>query len=390
MNVLLCPMSDPGYLYPAVAVGRELRDRGNDVLVLGRASAAPALRHADLPFLAAEGIGEAECFSVRSWSRQGLAQYRAVLRAAAETGADVIVTSVLSHGALLAAEVLDLPVVVLGFAAYLWDYRAGADSEPESPAVRAWRTREFARGYRSLREQAGLRPRRDQRPETPLLGSAFLLRGDPVLEYPGAVLPERVRHVGPCAWEPPATASELAQIDARLARIGKPVIYVHLARCFRGPSLWPQLNAAFTGGPFQAVVECGRGKAEEPDPGSDILVVRKPWMGPLIDRAGLVLCSGTSAPVLNALLRGRPLAVAPGDSEQPLLAEACVRAGVAVYLRQADGPRSHAALRAAWDDGPRERAAELGRALAAADSTRQAADVVTEVAGRLSAVSTGQ
>jgi len=27
MRVLLCPLNDPGYLYPALAVGRELRRR---------------------------------------------------------------------------------------------------------------------------------------------------------------------------------------------------------------------------------------------------------------------------------------------------------------------------------------------------------------------------
>jgi UDP:flavonoid glycosyltransferase YjiC (YdhE family) len=389
MNVLLCPMSDAGYLYPAVAVGRELRDRGHDAVVLGRASVASVPAHAGLPFLAAEELGEANGFSVRSWSRQGLAQYRAVLRAVPVTRADVIVTSALSHGALLAAEVLDLPVVVLGLAAYLWEYPAGAENEPKSPAARAWRTRGEAGRYRSLREQAGLQPRRDRRPETPLLGTTFLLRGHPSLEYPGALLPGRVRHVGPCAWEPPAAPAELAEIDAHLGRIGKPVVYVHLGRWFQGPSLWPLLNAAFADGPFQAVVELGRSEAEEPAPGTDILVVHKPWMAPLIDRAELVLSGGTSAPVLNALLRGRPLALAPIGSEQPLLAEACVRAGVALCLPQPAGAQSLAALRAACDDGLRGRAAELGRALAAADSTRRAADAVAGVAHALP-VSPGQ
>lgn len=389
VNVLLSPLSDAGYLYPAVAVGRELRDRGHDVLVLGRASAAPVLGHSGLPFLAAEELGEAGGFSVRWWFQQGLTQYRAVLRAALETRTDVIVTSVLSHGVLLAAEVLDLPVVVLGLAAYLWEYPAGAESEPEAPAARAWRTRDVMRLYRALRERAGLRPRRDRRPETPLLGSAFLLRGDPVLEYPGATLPVRVRHVGPCAWEPSAAVAELAEIDAHLDRIGKPVVYVHLGRRFAGLSLWPRLNAAFTGGPFQAVVEHGRSRAEEPGPGADILVVHKPWMGPLIDRAGMVLCSGTSAPVLNALLHGRALAVAPAGSEQPLLAEACVRAGVALYLPRTAGPRTQAALRAAWGGGLRERAVELGHALATTDSARRAADDVARVAGSLPVASKG-
>ena len=52
-----------------------------------------------------------------------------ILRAAALVRADALVTSVLCHGALLAAELLDLPVVVLGLAAHLWDYAAGGGEE---------------------------------------------------------------------------------------------------------------------------------------------------------------------------------------------------------------------------------------------------------------------
>lgn len=391
VNILLCPLSDGGYLYPSLAVGRELRDRGHRVSVLGRALAGPAVSHAGLPFIEAEARGGEGGFSVRWWFQRGVAQYRAVLRAVPEAGAEIIVASELSHGVLLAAEVLDLPVVVLGLAAYMWDYVAGGEGEPRSPADRAWRTREAMRFYGLLRAEVGLAARKDRRPETPLLGDGFLLRGDPALEYPGGVLPARARHVGPCPWEPAATEAELAEIDAHLERVGKPVVYVHLGRRFNGLSMWPRLNAAFTGGPFQAIVERGRTRAEEPRPGADILLVRKPWLGPLIDRAGLVLCSGTSAPVLNALLRGRPLVVSPAGSEQPLLSEACVRAGVAAYLPQTAGPEALATLVSAWHDaGLHRRAGELGRRLAASDSARRAADAIARVASGLPVASGGR
>ncbi|MGW2548204.1 hypothetical protein ACWC5I_46955, partial [Kitasatospora sp. NPDC001574] len=46
MNILLCPLSDGGYLYPALAAGRELRRRGHRVGVLGRAGAAAVVAEA--------------------------------------------------------------------------------------------------------------------------------------------------------------------------------------------------------------------------------------------------------------------------------------------------------------------------------------------------------
>jgi UDP:flavonoid glycosyltransferase YjiC (YdhE family) len=380
VNILFCPMSDPGYLYPSIAVARELRRRGARVHVLARPGAAALLAEADLPFLPAEPYGGRQSFNVNEWFGRAPRQYRAIRDAAREVQADVLVTSLLCRGALLAAEALELPVVVIGLAAHLWAYQENGAVEPEFPARRAWRTREMLRNYNLAREQVGLPRRSAGAADYPLIGTALLLRGDPALEYPAAVLPERVHHVGPCTWEPRAEPEELAAVLDRLDRVDKPVVYVHLARIFDGTSPWPRLNAAFTDGPFQAVVELGRSDDPRPAPDADLVVVRKPWMGPLLDRAEFVLTTCTSAPVLNALLRGRALGVSPDGSEQSLLAEACVRAGVAAYVPNELSPDPVKVLRSAADDsGLREQAGELGRRLAAADGGGRAADIIQRV-----------
>lgn len=377
MKVLLCPLSDAGYLYPAIAVGRMLRRRGHAVHVLGRASVAPVVAQAGLPFVAAEqGDGQGG-FSVRRWRDGGAAQFRATRRAARQVGADAIVTSVLCHGPLLVAEALDIPAVVLGLSVYLWDYRAGGGGEPQPDTSREVRTRETVRVYHELRAEVGMPPRADRWPSTPLHGAALLLRGCPQFEYPGGVLPERVHHVGPMPWEPPADPEFLAMLQEHVERVGKPLVYVHLGRFFGGRRQWPRLNAAFTGGAFQAVVEQGRSTDPTPDPDADILLVRKPWMRPLMERAGLVLTSGTSAPVLAALLLGRPIGVSPNGSEQPVLAAACVRAGVATYVTDDPGADHRSVLRSAWrDEALRARCRGFGRMLARTGGPARAAEVV--------------
>lgn len=386
MRVLLCPLSDPGFLYPAVSVGLELRRRGAAVHVLGRTSAAPLLAGTELPFLAAEACGGAHAFDADRWFRQARGQYEAVRHAARDTGADVLVTSVLCHGALLAAEALDLPVVVVGLATHLWLYRADGASASRSSgpeSLRLWRTREMLRYYEEGRERVGLPSRPAGDPggrDFPLSGTALLLRGHPLMEEPGAELPERVHHVGPCMWEPAAPEAELDAVRKRLDRVGKSVVYVHLGRVFQETGPWPRLNAAFSDSPFQAVVEVGRSADPLPAPSADLTVVRKPWMGPLIDMAGFVLSHGTSAPVLNALLRGRALGLSPNGSEQTQLTEACVRAGVAVRVPNACDPDPVEVMRRAWqDDGLRARARGLGRRLRAADGEAKAADIVEGV-----------
>lgn len=384
MNVLLCPLSDGGFLYPVIAAGRALAGRGHTVHALGRAAAAPVLAEAGLPFAAVEDFGERTGFSAARWGSTGMEQYRAALRAAVETRADVLVTSVLCHGVLVAAEVLDIPVVVVGLSIHLWDYRSGGEGEPMGETRRV-RTRDTVGHHTALREQAGL-PRRP-RQGNPLLGNALLLRGTPALEYPGAVLPDRVHHVGPLAWEPAADPGELAELQEVLDRTAKPVVYVHLGRYFEGLNLWPLLNAAFTGGPFLGVVERGRSRDPRPAPGADLVLVRKPWMGPLLDRAGLVLTSGTSAPVLAALRQGLPIVVSPNGAEQALLAAACLRAGVAVRAPAAVSPDPAAVLREAWrSPGLRARVRDLGRELTAGDSAARAATVVEQVVSASAAV----
>lgn len=382
MRVLLCPMNDLGYLYPAIAVGRELQRRGAQVHVLATEKVAPLLAATGIPLLAAESYGGQQAFMVaRRVYNEEPAQYQAIRRAAREVQADVLVTSILCNGALLAAETLDLPVVVIGFAAHLWAYKSGGETEPDSASAgRAWLTRELLDRHNDARRQLGLPTRPPEGTDLPLLGTALLLRGDPAFEHPGAVLPDRVHHVGPCTWEPQPHPAVLQKIMDRLDQVGKPVVYVHLGRTFGGESPWPRINAAFTGGPFQAVVEQGRSHNPQPAPDADIILVRKTWMGPLIDRAGLVLTAGTSTPVLNALLRGRPLGVSPMGSEQPLLARACVRAGVAAYIPPGPDHDHHRILRSIWHDGAlRTRAGELRDRLATAGGACRAAGIVEQI-----------
>jgi UDP:flavonoid glycosyltransferase YjiC (YdhE family) len=380
MNILLCPLSDGGYLYPAIAAGLELGRRGHVVSALGRVRVAPVLAAAGIPFVPAEHLGEPTGFSAARWWGTGMEQHRATLRAAALTRADMLLTSVLCHGVLAAAEVLDIPVVVIGLSVHLWDYQAGGSGEPQVK-TRENRTRDMVAHHAGLREQAGLRPRRYPRAQDPLLGAALLLRGAPELEYPGTRLPGRVHHVGPLAWEPAADPAEISELRQHLDRNGKPVVYVHLGRFFEGINQWPILNAAFTAGPFQAVIERGRSRDPRPASNADILLVHKPWMGPLIDRAGLVLSSGTSAPVLASLLRGKPLGVAPNGAEQPLLAAACQRAGVAVRVPGNATGDLAVLLRSAWQDrGLHGHARDLGRKLAAVDSAARAGDIVEQAA----------
>jgi hypothetical protein len=100
-------------------------------------------------------------------------------------------------------------------------------------------------------------------------------------------------------------------------------------------------------------------------------------MGPLIDRSEFVLTSGTSAPVLNALARGRSLGISPVGSENMVLGSACVRAGVGLYIPSTLSQAPQSVLRSAWRHTSfRIRAEKLGRRLVMTDGGARAADII--------------
>ncbi|HTJ67827.1 MAG TPA: glycosyltransferase [Actinospica sp.] len=329
MRVLLCPWSSAGYLYPATALALELHRRGHDVALVAGGPAAHAARAAGIWVRQAPPAA----FDVADWFHNGADQYRAVVELVRETRPDVLVASVLGLGTLLAARMLDLPVVVLGLTCHLWPYAEPNASAAEDPEQRGWRLAQTLRIWDTVSGSVGLAGSRPTVDAAPLLGTAFLLRGHPELETPGRVLPAAVRHVGPLWWEPAAgDETERQRLAAHVDRVGKPLAYVHLGRTFGGESLWSWIETAFRGSGYQAVVELGRSEPHRAAPGVDVLTVRRPWMSDLLQRAELVVTNGTTAPVLGALLHGRPLFLRPNGGEQRVLAAACVRAGVAERL----------------------------------------------------------
>jgi UDP:flavonoid glycosyltransferase YjiC (YdhE family) len=96
-----------------------------------------------------------------------------------------------------------------------------------------------------------------------------------------------------------------------------------------------------------------------------------------------VVSAGTTAPVLGALLGGRPLLLAPAGGEQPLLTGACLRAGAAVRIppEAAEAAQGAALITSAIGDpvlAARTRA--VGDWLRQSKSESRAADLVESAA----------
>ena len=385
MRFLFCPLEGPGFVAPAIAVARALADRGHAVTFLSAAGSESMLAAAGLTALAARER-RISPFAVASWAvpEAIVAQAVHTRMAAIDWRPDVIVTSQLALGPLLAREELDIPVAVIGLAAYLWP-RAG-----EVPAVDAcgddevrWRGADMWRIYNEARRSCGLGPIGGARFERfPLQGDLFLVQSVPELESDVAALPSAVRCVGSLAWDPPRDPEVDGWLTARGPRSAPPLVYAQPGRAFGGSDFFEPLLGALATRDIDVVADVGRRElaVEQLRPGSwckSRLPVHQ-----LMPHVAAAIGNGHTTTVLAALAHGVPLLLFPNGSGTDDIAARCVAAQAAVVVPQTNLTAravGEALDRALHDPLLRRGAGRLREALARIDGPARACDALVKL-----------
>ena len=382
MRFLFCPLEGAGFVASSVAVAHALAARGHEVMFLSAAGGEAMLAEAGLPALAAREQ-RVSPFAVASWSvpEAIVAQAVRTRRAAASWQPDVIVTSQLALGPLLLREQLDLPVAVVGLAAYLWPL-AG-----EVPPVDAcgddevrWRGADMWRIYNQARRFLGLGPLAGARFERfPLGGDLFLVQSVPELEPEVAALPPTVRCVGSLAWDSPRDPDVDAWLTARAPHSARPIVYAQPGRAFGERDFFEPLLEALAVRDVRLVADVGRREhaVTQPPPGS-LCRSRLP-AHQLMPHAAAAMGNGHTTTVLAALAHGVPLALFPNGSGTDDIAARCAAAQAAVVVPQAQvTPRTvgDALDRALHDPVLRAGAGRLREALARIDGPARACDAL--------------
>jgi UDP:flavonoid glycosyltransferase YjiC (YdhE family) len=277
-------------LFPVVGLARRLRASGHGVGFVTGSWARPMIEAQGLTWLA----GGPE-FRTRRWHDPGsaLRQSHAVCAAAAAWQPDVLLTSALALGPLLAAEHLARPVAVAGLLAPLWE-TGRQDWDPQ--------VGELEQAYRRARTAAGLR---GAGPPAPLLGDAWLRPGPRGRLPPGP--DRRVHDVGALLWSPPPPAALLDWLPEAGA------IYLQPAPRFGGPGFWRCAVQALAAQPAAAATA----RMDGP-PGA----LPAAWhvaphvsIEAVLPRAACIVASGTSTVAQAALRHGVPAVLLPGGSE---------------------------------------------------------------------------
>ena len=359
MRVLLCPIGSRGFVYPMIGIARLLQQRGHQVAFATSIDFAGVIADAGMERLPRDKTDGAS-FQLNNWGHPLVIaiQVRHVQHAIERFHPDVMLSSTLALGPLIAGELAELPVAMLGLATYLWPVAIPGGAHRSVDPHAEWRHREMVALYNAARRLFGLSRSPGSLDASPLLGSLYLLQTVPLLEPLTEHLPERVRLVGSCLHEPEAPDPDLfewleSHSDRRL-------IYVQHGSVFRaGESFWSGLVAAADELGIRAAASMERHRSAPPAGCDEKWLVRGHVpQQPVLEQAECVVCSANTTAVLGALTHGLPLLVFPTGGEQPALAARCLAAGAATVL-PASSPLGviHSALERVLDGGDQRRAA---------------------------------
>jgi MGT family glycosyltransferase len=335
MRFLFCPLAGHGYVYPMIGIAQALRKRGHSAAFVTGPDFGDTLAKEGMQRIPL-GKRDKPSFEIFSWT-DPLAIAKQILHvefALKHFLPDVIVTSHLAFGPLIAGERHNLPTGVLGFATYLWPTRVGIDDSPHSKEAKhqEYLHRAMTDDYNRARQTIGLSLLKTDAATEMMLGYAFLVQSVPELERDFNHLPTQVHLVGSCVWEPEENDNILLEWLAEAQSAKEPIIYVQHGRLFHLQSFWPFLVDSLKNKSLRVVATVGRtDTAKFPAP-ANFLVCNHAPQGPVFARAVAAVLTGNTTSVLGALLNGVPMLLTPGGGEQPVLARRCAQAGAAVCV----------------------------------------------------------
>lgn len=379
MRYLFCCLASYGYIYPALGIALKLRTQGHQVAFVTGSKFHYILTALEIPCITYPPLDQI-AFNVKDWflPESVVKQIQYTREGIQCFAPNAIIGHQLALGPLLAAEFCRLPILVLGFATYLWPLAQPlASRSSQSISLSQWRYDNAIERYNTFRRWLKLPITSVQPWDSPLLGNIFCVQSVPELEGRTTVLPERVQLIGSCLWEPTQKDPNLeAWLDKEPEKY---LIYVQLGRSFEDGNIWSVLVDLLKDAPVRVVAAIGRmdDAAEFIPP--NFFVREHIHQGSILSKARLVISNGHSTSVLGAITHGLPSLLFPCGSGTEDIAERCINAGVAHLLpmdvtnTQIQAMLDHILV----DEGLRLRSENVKLAFQQIDGCQTAADLIT-------------
>jgi MGT family glycosyltransferase len=351
---MVCAVGWTGHLFPVIALARELRARGHDVLVETFERWRDTVERAGLGFVAAEeqfAFAEMARLKGAGDGRPTMAHVaRAMIPAIRERRPDVVVSDLFTLAPVVAAEAAGVRTVTLiphvypvhepGLPFYLMGLLP-----PRTPLGRgAWRAlhplqptldlrhRRVQRRLDATREELGLPPRR--RLHGAISDGLAMVATFPQLEYPRR-WPPHVHVTGPMLFELPHPDVELPEGHDPLVLIAPSTSQDPRCRLVR------VALEALDGEPVRVVATTnGRPPWSLRVPANAVVVE---WLSysRVMPRVSAVVCHGGHGTVTRSLAEGAPVVVCPADADMAENGARVAWSGSGLMLPRAlVGPRS--------------------------------------------------
>ena len=384
MRVLCCPIGSRGFVYPMIGLARNLKERGHQVAFATSAAFEGVIAEAGFERLP-RGNADGASFQLANWAHPVAVsiQVRHVQYGVERFHPDVLLCSTLALGPLIGGELAGLQVAVLGLAPYLWPVPVPGGTTRSEDRDAEWRHRETLALYNSARALFGLSALPGSLDDSPLLGALYLLQSVPDLEPLTDHLPERVRFVGSCLYEPETADGEVLDW-LECGGEGRRLLYAQHGSVFRtGQTFWSGLVAACDELGTRVAAAMERNRSAPPAFRDANWLVRGyvPQQVVLAQADGVV-CSGNTTAMLGAITHGLPAVMFPTGGEQHALAARCLEAGAALALSPSSPVGEvRAAMERILDSGEQRQAARrLQAAFAAYDGPQLVATALEELA----------
>ncbi len=391
MRFLLAAFGDPGHVFPAIALGRALSERGHEVVVETWEERRGAVEGAGLGFTAAEEYRMFPPPDPDSADGAHAAEAaRALLPLLEEMRPDAVVSDILTLAPALAAEKAGVPLATLIPHIYpvvesgLPFFAIGLQP-PRTPVGRGiWRAGTRAlnvgleHGRRDLnrqRERLGLVP--VERFHGGISPDLALVGTFPQLEYPRQ-WPAGVEITGPMTFEVPHPEIELPPGDDPLILVAPSTAHDS------GNHLVRTALEALADEPVRVVATTNRVAPQSPIevPANAVLVE---WLSysQLMPAASLVVSHGGHGTVARALGAGTPVLISPiiGDMSETAMRIAWAGAGLSLPWRLCrPTPLRWSVRRLLEEPSFAERARELADWGREHDGARRGAELVERLA----------
>ncbi|MBO9534458.1 MAG: glycosyltransferase [Solirubrobacteraceae bacterium] len=393
LRIALGSFGEAGHTFPVLALARELRARGHEVMV--------HTWHRWQPDIEAEGLvfAKAPQYALDPETGTYLEPYEAVRRAVLDSeddfrrfAPDVVVSDVLTNTPALIAERLGIPSVTLIPHVHpvseprMTPYSTGMQA-PRTPVGRNfWQRmhrltdagyRQGEREYDELRRELGLPSAPGPMPT--LSRELTLVATLPQLEQE-RVWPDWIRVTGPLLWEPASETTAVPEGE-------EPLVLVAPSTSKDPDQL--MLRAAMRGladEPVRVLGTTNRRRVVKP-----LLVGRRSrlveWCSyaQVMPESEIVICNGGHGTVVRALASGCAVLVVPddGDQRENALRVYLSGAGLRLPRRWATARSLRMAVRRLLDDPQYlRRAREIAAWCEANPGHARAADLIEEVAAR--------